>query len=44
MYHRDKELHHKKNKQQTVAVPAATATVSKCIEFLKSSDLIGQFN
>jgi len=40
-FHRDKQMH-KKQVDKKIKVPAAT--VSKCIEFLKSKDLIGQFN
>jgi len=40
-FHRDKQMH-KKQVDKKIEVPAAT--VSKCIEFLKSKDLIGQFN
>ena len=40
-FHRDKQLH-KKKESKKIAVP--TATVSKCIKFLKSKNLIRQFN
>jgi len=40
-FHRDKQIH-KKQTDKRIEVP--TATVSKCIEFLKSKDLVGQFN
>jgi len=40
-FHRDKQIN-KKQTDKRIEVP--TATVSKCIEFLKSQDLISQFN
>ena len=40
-FHRDKQLH-KKKESKKIAVP--TVTVSKCIQFLKSKNLISQFN
>ncbi len=40
-HYRDKEVFNK-SRQETVQIP--TATVSKCIKFLKTKDLIGQFN
>lgn len=40
-FHRDKQIH-KKQIDKRIEVP--TTTISKCIEFLKSTDLISQFN
>lgn len=40
-FHRDKQIH-KNQIDKRIEVP--TATVGKCIEFLKSKDLISQFN
>ena len=40
-FHRDKQIH-KKQTDKRIEVP--TDTVGKCIEFLKSKDLISQFN